>query len=318
MSRPSRFTIYPIEHPQVWQMYKTACSAVWFPEELQLSKDIDDWVKLSDNEQHFIKNILAFFSASDGIVNYNLTARFYNEVDMPEAQAFYAFQIFIETIHSETYSLLIDTLIKDTQEKEHLFNAVETIPCVKRKATWALKYIEDTTSTFPLRLIAFAIVEGVMFSGSFAAIYWLKESGNKLPGLCQANELISRDESMHAEFAVMLYNMQEKDKRIPEAEVIKVMTEAVDIEIEFITESIPCSMLGMNSGLMSDYIKFVADRLMLQLGYDKIYNTNNSFPFMNRIAMENKTNFFEGRNTNYVKANVGKTNVHEFSTESDF
>lgn len=313
----SRFVIYPIKYPHIWQMFKVATSAFWVSEEVILDKDYDDWVnRLSDNERFFISNILAFFAASDGLVGENLGTRFYEEVKIPEARAFYANQMFMETIHNEMYSLMIDTLIKDTREKERLFNGLETIPCIKKKGEWVYKWITSDEAPFAMRLIAFAIIEGVFFSGSFCAIFWLKERNNLLPGLTSSNELISRDESLHTEFAILLYSMIKN--RLAEEMVHEMFKEAVDIEIEFITESIPCNMLGMNSILMTQYIKFVADRLLVQLGYNKLYNEMNPFPFMDRIGLSNKTNFFEHKVTEYAKAKVGKTNVYEFSLDAAF
>lgn len=313
----SRFVIYPIKYPQIWKMFKTAQSALWNVEEIVFDKDYDDWVnKLSDNERLFISNVLAFFAASDGLVGENLGSRFYEEIKIPEARAFYANQMYMETIHNETYSLMIDNLIKDTREKNRLFNGFETIPCIKRKGDWAMKWIKSESAPFVMRLIAFAIIEGVFFSGSFCAIFWLKERNNLLPGLTSSNELISRDESLHTEFAILLYSMVKK--RLPEQVVHDMFMEAVDIEKEFIIESIPCNMLGMNSILMSEYIEFVADRLLVQLGYSKLFNKSNPFSFMERAAMDQKPNFFECRSTNYVKSKVGKENVYEFALDADF
>lgn len=312
----NRYVIYPIKYDKVWKMFKTAESAFWTVEEVDLSKDIDDWEKkLSDNERFFIKNILAFFAGSDGIVNENLAGRFLNDVKIAEAKSFYAFQIAMESVHSEMYSLMIDTFIKNTEEKNNLFNAIDTIPCVKIKADWALKWINNTDSSFAMRLIAFAVVEGIFFSGAFCSIFWLKERA-LMPGLCTSNEFISRDEALHTEFAVLLYSMIQN--RISQKDVHELIKEAVLIEIQFINESIPCNLLGMNALLMEDYIKFVADRLVVQLGYDKIYNTNNPFNFMDRICLENKSNFFENRETNYSKANVGQKDIYEFSIDADF
>jgi ribonucleotide reductase beta subunit family protein with ferritin-like domain len=313
----SRFVIYPIHYPDIWKMFKIAQSAFWVSEEIEFEKDIIDWQqKLSDNERFFISNILAFFAASDGLVGENLGTRFYNDVKIPEARAFYANQMFMETIHNETYSLMINTLIKDSQEKDRLFNGLETIPCIKKKGEWVFKWISSTDVPFVMRLIAFAIIEGVFFSGSFCSIFWLKERGNLLPGLTASNELISRDESLHTEFAILLHSMIKH--RLDESIVHEMFTEAVEIETEFITESIPCNMLGMNSILMTQYIKYVADRLLTQLGYTKLFEVENPFDFMARAGMELKSNFFEARSTNYVKAKVGKENVYEFSTNSDF
>lgn len=311
----SRYVIYPIKYHEIWKMFKTAESAFWTAEEVDLSKDIDDWEKLNDNERFFIKNILAFFAASDGIVNENLSSRFYKEVMIPEAKAFYGFQIAIELIHSEMYSLMIDTYVKDTQEKHKLFNAIDTIPCVRKKAEWALKWIENKDASFATRLIAFAVVEGIFFSGAFCSIFWLKERG-LMPGLCTSNEFISRDEGLHTQFAVLLYSMIKN--KLEQVDVHALVEEAVNIETEFITDSIPCNLLGMNSNLMSEYIKFVADRLLVQLGYEKLYQAKNPFPFMDRICLEHKSNFFENRESNYAKAKVGQQNVYEFSIDEEF
>jgi len=315
----NRLTIFPIKHNNIWDMYKKAVSSFWSIEEIDLSKDIDHYNNLSDNEKFFIKNILAFFSSSDTIVNINLGERFLSEVKPLEAKFFYGFQIAIENIHSETYSLLIDTYIKDPVEKENCFNAIQTIPCIKKKADWCMKWIKDDESLFSQRLIAFAIVEGVFFSGAFCSIFWLKERG-LMPGLAFSNELISRDEGMHVEFAVLLYSMIEN--RLDEKTVHEIMKEAVELEKEFITESINCSMLGMNADLMKTYIQFVGDRLLSQLNYSKIWNVNNPFPFMERISIETKSNFFEGRVSQYSKANVGTKQSHaelrKFTIDADF
>ena len=312
----NRYVIYPIKYDDIWKMYKVAQSAFWTAEEVDLSKDIDDWEqKLSENERYFIKHILAFFAASDGIVNENLAGRFMNDVMIPEAKAFYGFQIAMECIHSEMYSLMIDTYIKQTQEKLNLLNAVETIPCIKQKAQWAQRWIADKDSSFAKRLIAFAVVEGVFFSGAFCSIFWLKERG-LMPGLCTSNEFISRDESLHTEFAILLYSKIKN--RLDQEDVHDLMKEAVAIEIEFIVDSIPCNLLGMNCELMQDYIKFVADRLLVQLGYDKVYESKNPFPFMDRINLGQKTNFFENRESSYAKAKVGQSNVYEFSLNEAF
>ena len=298
----NRFVIFPIKYHDIWDMYKKAVSSFWTVEEIDFSRDMDDWEKLTDNEKYFIKNVLAFFAGSDGIVNMNIVERFMSDVKVPEALAFYSFQNAMETVHSETYSLLIDTYIKDTAEKNNLFHAMDTVPCIQKKAKWALRWVEDEQADFATRLIAFACVEGIFFSGSFCAIYWLKERG-VMPGLCFSNELISRDEALHTEFAIMLYSYINNKKT--EAEVHSVIRECVEIEKEFITESIPCHMLGMNAMLMSEYIEFVADRLSVQLGCSKMYNTRNPFDFMERISMTNKTNFFEARVSEYSRANVG-------------
>jgi len=297
----NRFVIFPIKHSSVWDMYKKAVASFWTPEEIDF-QDVDDWNKLSVNEQHFIKYILAFFAGSDGIVNENLVGRFMNEVTIPEAKAFYSFQIAIETIHSETYSLLIDTYIKDKEEKAVLFDAINQIPCITKKANWALKWIESKDVPFAARLIAFAIVEGVFFSSAFASIYFIKERGI-LHSLTFSNELISRDESLHTEFAVLLYGML-KNKMKAE-DVYAMMRDAVTIETEFIVSSLPCNLLGMNSDLMTEYVKYIADRLLVQLGYDPLYNILKCpLDFMDRISITNKSNFFEVRVSEYSKANV--------------
>ena len=296
-----RFVIFPIKQDAFWDMYKKAVSAFWTPEELDLSKDYDDFMKLTDNERHFVENVLAFFAASDGIVNENLALRFMQEIKAPEVLAFYSFQNAIETVHSETYSLLIDTYIKDDVEKDRLLNAVETIPCVGKKANWAMKWIDDKESSFQKRLVAFAIIEGIFFSGAFCAIYWLKEKG-LMHGLTFSNELISRDESLHTEFAILLYS--HIVNKLSEEEVHSIVKEAVEIEKEFITQALPCRLIGMNSELMTQYIEFVADRLVVQLGYNKIFNTSNPFQFMDRIGMDLKANFFETRVSNYSKAEL--------------
>lgn len=313
----NRFVVFPITYDAIWKMYKLAVSSFWSVEEVDLSKDMDYWNNLSDNEQYFIKNILAFFAASDGIVNENLSARFMNEVMVPEAKSFYAFQIAIESIHSETYSLLIDTYIKDPTEKLRLFNAIDTIPCVRKKAEWAFKWITSKEDSFAHRLVAFAAVEGIFFSGAFCAIFWLKERG-VMPGLAFSNELISRDEALHTEFAILLYSMLKN--KLTQDEVHGLIKDAVAIEKEFITESIPCHLLGMNAMLMTQYIEFVADRLVAQLGYDKIYNVGNPFDFMDRIGLQLKTNFFEHLPSEYARANVGKDvqDIYKFAIDEDF
>lgn len=313
---PTRFTLFPIQKPKLYQKYKNHVAVFWTPEEIDLAKDMKDWVKLSSNEQMFIKNILAFFAGSDGIIQENLACRFMNEIQLAEARQFYSVQLMMEAIHSESYSLLIDTYIEDKQEKANLFRAIETIPCVKQKAEWAQKWIESKDENFATRLIAFAIVEGIFFSGSFCAIYWLKERG-LMPGLTTSNEFIARDEGLHTDFACALY--EEIEHKLPKAKVHKIIREAVKIEKQFITESLPCHLVGMNDKLMADYIEFVADRLSTQLGYGKIYNTQNPFDFMERIALEGKDNFFEKRVTSYAKAGVGKTNQEmSFSLDADF
>jgi ribonucleoside-diphosphate reductase beta chain len=313
---PNRFTLFPIMKPKLFQKYKQQVSVFWTPEEIDLAKDMKDWVKLNQNEQHFIKNVLAFFAGSDGIIQENIAARFMNEVQLSEARQFYSVQLMIEAIHSEMYSLLIDTYIDEKAEKNHLFRAIQTIPCVKGKAEWAQKWIESKEENFATRLIAFAVVEGIFFSGSFCAIYWLKERG-LMPGLTTSNEFIARDEGLHTDFACALY--EEIEQKVPKAKVHKIIREAVKIEKQFITESLPCHLVGMNDKLMSQYIEFVADRLSSQLGYGKIYSTSNPFDFMERISLEGKDNFFEKRVTTYAKSGVGKTTDEmSFALDADF
>lgn len=296
----SRFVMFPIEHLDIWSMYKKQVECFWRAEEIDLSKDIVCWNKLNDDEKYFIKMILAFFAASDGIVLENLAMRFMTEIQSAEARAFYGFQIAMENIHSETYSLLIDTYIRDEIEKKKLFEALNNFECIKKKADWAIKWINDKRSSFATRLIAFACVEGIFFSGAFCSIYWLKKRG-LLPGLTFSNELISRDEALHTEFAVLLFNkMLKKPNKKKICEIIK---EAVEIEREFICEALPCRLVGMNSKSMCEYIEFVADRLALQLGCNKIYNASNPFDFMEMISVEGKTNFFEKRVGEYALAN---------------
>jgi ribonucleoside-diphosphate reductase beta chain len=313
---PNRFTLFPIQKQNLYDLYKKHVAVFWTVEEIDLSKDLKDWIKMSENERYFIKNILAFFAGSDGIVQENLSTRFMSEVQLPEARAFYSVQNMMESIHSESYSLLIDTYIDDRKEKDKLFRAIQTIPCVKLKAEWAQKWIQDKEANFATRLIAFAIVEGIFFSGAFCAIYWLKERG-LMQGLTVSNELISRDEGLHCEFACELY--KEIENKLPKTTIHTIIREAVDIERQFITESLPCNLIGMNSELMIQYIKFVADRLSSQLGYDKIYNVTNPFDFMERISLEGKDNFFEKRVTSYAKSGVGKKQEEmSFNLNADF
>ena len=285
----NRFVMFPIQNQAIWTMYKKALESFWRCEEVDLAKDNVDWEKLNSNEQYFIKMILAFFAASDGIVLENLVGRFMNDVQLSEARAFYGFQIAMENIHSEMYSLLIETYVKDREEKAQLFKALEHFPCIKKKADWALKWISDKRSNFATRLIAFACVEGIFFSGAFCSIFWLKKRG-LMPGLTFSNELISRDEALHTEFAILLYNGLNKKNR--QNKVYEIVKEAVSIEKEFIIECLPCKLIGMNSTMMSQYIEFVADRLLIQLGFDKIYNASNPFDFMEMISLEGKTNGF--------------------------
>ena len=312
---PNRFVLFPIEYTDIWHMYQKSLGLFWTANEIDLGKDLVDWPKLKADEQHFIKNVLAFFAGSDGIVLENLGVRFMNEVQIPEAKCFYGFQIAMENIHSETYSLLIDTYVKDSDEKDRLLNAIETIPSVQKKAKWALKWIGDD-SQFAKRLVAFAAVEGIFFSGSFCAIFWLKKRG-LMPGLTSSNELISRDEGLHTDFAVLLYKML--NKKLSYDIIKEIIMEAVAIEKEFIVDSIPCRLIGMNSDLMCEYIEFVADRLVVQLGYEKIYGSKNPFSFMEMISMEGKTNFFEKRVMEYSKAGVGvEKEKMSFTMDADF
>jgi ribonucleotide reductase beta subunit family protein with ferritin-like domain len=308
----NRFVMFPIQDDSIWQMYKKQVDCFWRPEEIDLANDYKDWEKLNDNEKFFISRILAFFAASDGIVLENLAIRFMKDVQLSEARAFYGFQIAMENIHSETYSLLIDSYIKDNEEKQRLFRALDNYPCIKKKGDWAQKWINDNRSSFGTRLIAFACVEGIFFSGAFCSIFWLKQRG-LLPGLTFSNELISRDEALHTEFAVLLFN--KLNKKVVKSKVIEIIKEAVTIEIEFINESLPCRLIGMNADLMTQYIEFVADRLSVQLGYEKIYNTPNPFSFMELISLEGKCNFFEKRVGEYALANKTKDeNIFEFDT----
>lgn len=313
----NRHVIFPINYDDIWSMYKKHVSTYWTVEEIDFSKDGADWAKLSEDEQYFIKNVLAFFAASDGIVNENLVLRFMSEIKVPEVLAFYSFQNAIETVHSETYSLLIDTYIKDDIEKSKLLNAIETIPCIKKKADWAMKWIESTDDNFATRLVAFACIEGIFFSGAFCAIYWIKERG-LMHGLTFSNELISRDESLHTEFAILLYSHIKN--KLSEEKIHSIIKEAVNIEKEFIIDSLPCRLLGMNSDLMSEYIEFVSDRICIQLGYNKIYNVSNPFDFMDRISLEDKQNFFEVRVSNYSKAELhnNENSKLDFNMEDDF
>jgi ribonucleoside-diphosphate reductase beta chain len=310
-----RFVLFPIKHKEVWDMYKKAEASFWTAEEIDLGPDLNDWNnKLNDDERHFIKHVLAFFAASDGIVNENLAVNFMNEVQWPEARCFYGYQIMIENIHSETYSLLIDTYIKDPAEKDKLFHAIDTVPCVGRKAEWALKWIAN--GSFAERLVAFAAVEGIFFSGSFCSIFWLKKRG-LMPGLSFSNELISRDEGLHCDFACLLYSQlaQPLDK----SKVTEIITNAVEIEKEFVTDALPVKLIGMNAELMRQYIEFVADRLLIALGCAKVYNVSNPFDFMELISLQNKTNFFEKRVAEYQKAGVmSDKDKNVFSLEEDF
>ncbi|RSK42638.1 ribonucleoside-diphosphate reductase small subunit [Hymenobacter perfusus] len=312
---PNRFVLFPIQHDDVWQFYKKAEASFWTAEEIDLSQDQKDWENLNDNERHFISHVLAFFAASDGIVNENLAVNFMQEVQMAEARCFYGFQVMMENIHSETYSLLIDTYIKDPKQKDYLFNALETVPCVKKKGDWAIKWINS--ENFTERLIAFAAVEGIFFSGSFCSIFWLKKRG-LMPGLTFSNELISRDEGLHCDFACLLYKDHLQNK-LPEARVHEIIQDAVQIEQEFVTDALPVNLIGMNAKTMSQYIEFVADRLLESLGYSKIYGASNPFDFMEMISLQGKTNFFEKRVAEYQKAGVmSERTENAFSLDEDF
>jgi len=311
----SRYVMFPIQDEDIWKMYKKQVDCFWRAEEIDLSKDLGDWAKLSHDEQYFISMVLAFFAASDGIVMENLATRFMADVQLSEARAFYGFQIAMETIHSEMYSLLIETYISDKAQKSKLFNAIETCPSIKKKADWARRWIgyEASNETFPTRLVAFACVEGIFFSSSFAAIYWIKKRGI-MPGLTLSNEFISRDEALHTEFAILIYT--KLHEKIDKSKIAEIVREAVEIEKEFITESLPCRLIGMNAKLMTQYIEFVGDRLCLQLGIEKMYNSSNPFDFMELISLESKSNFFERTVSEYAMANkeVAK-NVFELTCE---
>ena len=313
----NRFVIFPIKHHDIWEFYKSMEASFWTAEEIDLSQDLNDWNnKLSDEERYFVKHILAFFAASDGIVNENLAENFVNEVQYAEAKFFYGFQIMMENIHSETYSLLIDTYVKDEAEKDELFNALEVFPAIKKKADWALKWIES--DSFAERLIAFAAVEGIFFSGAFCSIYWLKKRG-LMPGLTFSNELISRDEGVHCDFAVHLHNHHLVNK-VSKERIREIIVDALNIEREFITESLPVSLIGMNAALMTQYLEFVADRLLVELGCEREYNTSNPFDFMDMISLQGKTNFFEKKVAEYQKAGVMNTDedAQKISFDADF
>ena len=308
----NRFVMFPIVHQDIWEMYKKQVDCFWRAEEVDLSKDLTHWESLNDNEKYFISMILAFFAASDGIVLENLGLRFMTDVKISEARAFYGFQIAMENIHSQMYSMLIETYIKNKNEKSKLFNAIENFECIKKKADWAIKWIEDKNSSFATRLVAFACVEGIFFSGAFCSIYWLKKRG-LMPGLTFSNELISRDEALHTEFAILLYS---KLNNKLEFELIShIIKEAVEIEKNFIIEALPCKLIGMNANLMSQYIEYIADRLMVQLGYSKIFHSSNPFSFMELISIESKTNFFEKRVSEYALADKSDDNAFEFTMD---
>lgn len=315
----NRFVLFPIEYNKVWEMYKEHMAVFWTAEEIDLEPDLKDWETLNPDEKHFITHVLAFFAASDGIVNENLALRFYNDVQIPEARCFYGFQIAMENIHSETYSLLIDTYVKDPKEKDRLFHAVENLECVGKKAKWALNWIGSKAS-FAERLIAFAAIEGIFFSGSFCSIFWLKKRG-LMPGLCTSNEFISRDEGLHCEFACLLHDLLQPENKLSEETIQQIMTEAVEIETEFITEALPVSLIGMNSKLMTQYIQFVADHWMSRLGAKKVYNVENPFDWMELISLEGKTNFFEKRVSEYQRPGVlggNDSTGHKFTLDADF
>ena len=312
-----RFVIFPIKHQDIWEWYKKQEACIWTAEEIDLHTDLNDWNnKLNADEKYFIKHILAFFAASDGIVNENLAENFVSEVQYPEAKFFYGFQLMMENIHSETYSLLIDTYVKDEAEKHQLFHAIETFPAIKEKADWALRWIESPS--FAERLIAFAAVEGIFFSGSFCSIFWLKKRG-LMPGLTFSNELISRDEGMHCDFAVHLHRNHIVNK-VPKERITEILTDALNIERKFITESLPVSLIGMNATLMTQYLEFVTDRLLVELGCDRVYNSSNPFDFMDMISLQGKTNFFEKRVAEYQKAGVMNSDSEssKISFDADF
>lgn len=316
VENPKRFVLFPIQNNEVWDMYKKAEASFWTAEEIDLASDMKDWDNLNDNERHFVSHILAFFAASDGIVNENLAANFATEVQIPEARCFYGFQIAVENIHSETYSLLIDTYIRDNEQKDHLLNAIETVPCVQKKAEWALQWCERDNASFAERCVAFAAVEGIFFSGSFCAIFWLKKRG-LMPGLAFSNELISRDEGLHCDFACLLY--KQLVNKLPEERIVEMITNAVEIEKEFVSDALPVELIGMNSTLMRDYIEFCADRLLVALGCSKHYNAVNPFEWMEMISLQGKTNFFEKRVSEYGKSGVGNTREEQvFSLDADF
>ncbi|XP_037821933.1 ribonucleoside-diphosphate reductase subunit M2 [Lucilia sericata] len=313
---PRRFVIFPIQYLDIWQMYKKAEASFWTVEEVDLSKDNSDWERLTDNERHFISHVLAFFAASDGIVNENLVERFSQEVQVTEARCFYGFQIAMENVHSEMYSILIDSYIKDREQRDYLFNAIETMPAVKRKADWAMAWISSKSANFGERIIAFAAVEGIFFSGSFASIFWLKKRG-LMPGLTFSNELISRDEGLHCDFAVLMF--KHLVQRPSRERIIEIITEAVKIEQEFLTDALPVNLIGMNCKLMSEYIEFVADRLLVELEVGKVYNTKNPFPFMEMISLDGKTNFFERKVGEYQKLGVTTHRLDNvFTLDADF
>jgi len=313
---PNRFVIFPIQHTDLWKMYKDHVSVFWRPEEVDLSKDSKDWDMLKPEEQHFIKRVLGFFAGSDGIVMENLAQRFMTEIQVPEAKFFYGVQMMMETVHSEMYSQLIDTYIEDRAEKLDILRSIQTVPCIQKKADWAMQWMMSDEADFPTRLMAFAAIEGVFFSGAFCSIFWIKQRGI-MPGLTASNEFIARDEGLHTDFACLMYSKCKH--KLPKTKAIKLMREAVKIEKEFITEALPCSLIGMSGPRMGEYIQFVADRLMVALGYEKIWNTANPFPWMERISLEGKDNFFEKRVTNYALAGVGQdASKMQFGLDEEF
>ena len=310
---PGRYTLFPIQYDDIYQMYKRQVDSFWRPEEVDLSRDLNDWANLTDDERHFISMTLAFFAGSDGLVMENISLRFLNDVKVAEARSFYAFQSAMESIHSEMYSILIETYIKDTTEKNKLFKAIDNFPCITTKARWAEKWIGDDDASFASRLLAFACVEGIFFSSSFASIYWIKKRG-LMPGLTLSNEFISRDEALHTEFAILLYS--KLNNKVSKARATEIIRDATEIEKSFITDSLPCRLIGMNSKLMTQYVEFVADRLCIQLGYDKIYGSHNPFDFMELISVETKTNFFERTNSEYALTNCKKDDaIFEFNAD---
>ena len=308
-----RYTLFPIQYDDIYQMYKRQVDSFWRPEEVDLSRDLNDWAKLTDDERHFISMTLAFFAGSDGLVMENISLRFLNDVKVAEARSFYAFQSAMESIHSEMYSILIETYIKDTEEKNKLFKAIDNFPCISTKARWAEKWIGEDDASFASRLLAFACVEGIFFSSSFASIYWIKKRG-LMPGLTLSNEFISRDEALHTEFAILLYS--KLNNKVSKARATEIIRDATEIEKSFITDSLPCRLIGMNAKLMTQYVEFVADRLCVQLGYDKIYGSHNPFDFMELISVETKTNFFERTNSEYALTNCKKDDaIFEFNAD---
>jgi ribonucleoside-diphosphate reductase subunit M2 len=308
-----RYTLFPIQYDDVYQMYKRQVDSFWRPEEVDLSRDLNDWAKLTDDERHFISMTLAFFAGSDGIVMENISLRFLNDVKVAEVRAFYSFQSAMESIHSEMYSILIETYISNTEEKNKLFKAIDNFPCISTKAKWAEKWIGDEDASFASRLVAFACVEGIFFSSSFASIYWIKKRG-LMPGLTLSNEFISRDEALHTEFAILVYS--KLNNKVDKDRVYEIIKDATEIEKSFITDSLPCRLIGMNAKLMTQYVEFVADRLSVQLGYDKIYNSHNPFDFMELISVETKTNFFERTNSEYALSNCKKDDaIFEFNAD---